>query len=211
MPARKSFLRKYEKSVTSTAWSYTPYDIGVANDERGEWEDRILSNSELKEILEEELNLGKIPEWAVEIVKRQISTFPACGHYTFPRPLLEVVDAIKNEKCPDFVISCYTADSERKKLMSYYVYCLDGWLKKAPIEIALAELEMRDNLGKDWKQILSNIYETLGEPTEERSLVIRRLIHRLRWWIKTLTWFDDRRGRFQLDVYSGDVRGDEKW
>ena len=175
-----------------------------------EWEDRVLSISELKEILEEELNLGKIPEWAVEIVNRQISTFPPCGHYTFPHPLLEVVDAIKNEKCPDFVISCYTADSERKKLMSYYVYCLDAWLKKAPIEIALAELQIRDNLGRDWKQILSNIYETLGEPTEERSPVIRRLIHRLRWWIKTLTWFDDKRGRFQLDVYSGDARGDAK-
>jgi len=209
MEDRKSFLRKYEKGVTSTAWSGTPYDI--PHDNREEWEERILSSSELKVILEEELNLGKIPEWAVEIVNRQISTFPACGHYTFPHPLLEVVDAIKNEKCPDFVISCYTADSERKKLMSYYIYCLDGWLKKAPIEIALAELQMRDALGKDWKQILSNIHETLEEPTEEKSLVVRRLIHRLRWWIKTLTWFDDRRDRFQLDVYSGDIRGDEKW
>ena len=26
-----------------------------------------------------------------------------------------------------------------------------------------------------------------------------------------MIWFDDRRGRFQLDVYSGDVRGDQKW
>jgi len=211
MEDRKNFLGKYEKSVTSTAWPSSPYDTGVANDKRGEWEDRILSNSELKGILEEELNLGKIPEWAAEIVNRQISTFPPCGHYTFPRPLHEVVDAIKNEKCPDFVISCYTADAERKKLMSYYVYCLDAWLKKAPVEIALAELQMRDALGKDWKQILSNIYETLGEPTEERSLVIRRLIHRLRWWLKTLTWLDDKRDRSQLDVYSGDIRGDEEW
>jgi hypothetical protein len=40
-------------------------------------------------------------------------------------------------------------------------------------------------------------------------LLIRRLVHRLRWWIKALIWFDDRRDRFLLDVYAGDVRGDE--
>jgi len=96
--------------------------------------------------------------------------------------------------------------------MSYYIYCLDAWLKRAPHEVALAELQMRDALGKDWQQILSNVYRTLGDPTDEhRSLVVRRLIHRLRWWTKTLIWFDDRRERFQLDVYSGDVRGDQQF
>ena len=211
MEDRKSFLGKYQESVTGTAWCYTPYDIDSANENRGEWEERILADSELKEILEEELNLGKIAEWAMEIVNRQISTFPACGHYTFPRPLLEIVDAIENQECPDFVISCYTADRQRKKLVCYYVYCLDAWLKNAPVEIATAELQMRDDLGRDWEQILSSIYQTLGETTEARSLVVRRLMHRLRWWIKTLTWFDDKRDRFQLDVYAGDIRGDAKW
>ncbi|MDY7011456.1 MAG: hypothetical protein SVV80_12010, partial [Planctomycetota bacterium] len=38
---------------------------------------------------------------------------------------------------------------------------------------------------------------------------IRRLIHRLRWWVKSLIWPDDKRNRFMLDVYSGDIRGDE--
>ena len=37
------------------------------------------------------------------------------------------------------------------------------------------------------------------------------MVHRLRWWIKTLTWFDDKRDRFILDVYSGDIRGDTDW
>jgi len=211
MEDRKGFLREYEKSVTSMAWSFTPYDIDTAKDNRGEWEERILADSGLKAILEEELHLEEVPEWASEIVNHPISSFPPCGHYTFPRPLLQVVDAIRTEKCPDFIIGCFTADAESKKLMSYYVYCLDAWLKKAPIEIAVAELQIRDNLGKDWQRILSKIYEVLGEPTEDKSLVVRRLIHRLRWWIKTLTWFDDRRDRFQLDVYYGDIRGDDKW
>lgn len=209
MQDRKNFLEQYEKSVTSRAWSSSPYD--APGDNREQWEEKVMSNSELKAILEEETNLGQLPEWAVEIVNRQIATFPPCGHYSFPRPLLQVIDAIKDEKCPDFVISCYTADPQRKELMSYYVYCLDAWLKKAPTATATGELEMRDNLGKDWGQILSNTYETLGEPTEEKSLVIRRLIHRLRWWLKALTWSNDKRDRFQLDVYSGDIRGDEKW
>ncbi|NIO38619.1 hypothetical protein GTO27_13120, partial [Candidatus Bathyarchaeota archaeon] len=113
----------YEKSVTSRAWSYTPYDVP--------WED-LHPSSELRSIFEEEMNLGSVPDWAKGIIDRMMGP-PACGHYTFPRPLLQICEAIREEKCPDFVLGCYTADSERKKLMSYYVYCLDAWLKNAPL------------------------------------------------------------------------------
>jgi hypothetical protein len=132
-----------------------------------------------------------------------------CGHYKFPLPILQICEAIGNEKCPEFVCGCYTADSERKILMSYYIYCLDAWFKDAPPEIAIAEFAIRDNLGKDWSEILTAIYKTLGSHTEHKDLLIKRLMHRLRWWIKTMIWFDDKRNEYMLDVYSGDIQGNE--
>jgi hypothetical protein len=153
--------------------------------------------------------LSAVPDWAAEIVDRMIGPLPMCGHYAFPRPLLQICMAVGKKKCPAFVCGCYTADSERKVLLSYYVYCLDAWLKRAPLETTTVELMMRDSLGKDWPQIISAIYDALGAFSPQKVLLIRRLIHRLRWWIKTLIWLDDKRDRYLLDVYMGDVRGDQ--
>lgn len=199
---KKWCKENYEKSITSRAWSYSPYDV--------DWRD-LPSSPELRVIFEEEMAVGTVPNWAVEIVDRMIGP-PQCGHYTFPHPILQICEAIREEKCPEFVCGCYTADSERKILMSYYVFCLDAWLKKVPLKIATTELAMRDSLGKDWSKIIAAVYNSLSAPSQQKVLLIRRLVHRVRWWIKTLIWFDDKRNRYLLDVYSGDVRGDEvKW
>ena len=72
------------------------------------------------------------------------------------------------------------------------------------------ELSGRDQLGRNWESIVSEIYRVLGARAETKKLVVERLVHRLRWWIKSLIWSDDRRDRFLLDVYSGDIRGDEE-
>lgn len=197
----------YEKSVTSRAWGATPYDAGW--EKSREYGEDLPSSTELRAIFEEETALSSVPNWTREIEDRMIGPLPMCGHYMFPLPVLQICEAIREEKCPQFVCGCYTADSERKTLMCYYVYCLDAWLKDAPLEVAVAELAMRDNLGKDWSKIVTSIYKSLGSPSEQKVLLVRRLVHRLRWWIKTLIWFDDKRDRYMLDVYSGDVRGDE--
>lgn len=196
----------YEKSITSRAWTSTPYDAGW--DKSKKYGEDLPASLELKGIFEEEITIGKIPKWASEIVERMIKYFPVCGHYTFPTPVLQVCEAIRREACPEFIYGCYTADSKRKILMSYYIYCLDAWLKNAPLYKAKAELSMRDTLGKDWNKIITAIYKTLGKPSEHKKLLVTRLIHRLRWWVKTLVWTDDKRDRYMLDFYSGDIRGD---
>ena len=207
---RKWCKENYEKSVTSRAWRGTPYDAGWVESQK--YGEGLSSSPELREMFEEEMALGSVPNWSTEIIERMIRHLPTCGHYTFPRPVLQICEAIREEKCPEFVCGCYTADSERKTLMSYYVYCLDAWLKNAPLEVATAELAIREKLGKDWPKIIAGIYNSLGSPSEQKVLLIRRLVHRLRWWTKTLIWFDDKRNRYMLDVYSGDARGDEaKW
>ncbi|MFB0504092.1 MAG: hypothetical protein ACETWE_09680 [Candidatus Bathyarchaeia archaeon] len=197
----------YEKSITSRAWAATPYDAGW--EESKKYGIDLPSSLELRAIFEEEMALDSMPSWAVETIDRMIGPFPSCGHYTFPEPLLRICEAIREERCPEFVIGCYTAGPERKMLMSYYVYCLDAWLENAPLEVATAELAMRDDLGKDWSRIIAAIYRSLGSPSEHRMLLVRRLVHRLRWWIKTLISLDDKRDRYMLDVFSGDVRGEE--
>jgi len=230
----------YEKSVTSHAWGATPYDAGW--DGSAKYGEDLPASTELRAIFDEEMALGAVPDWAVEIIRRMIGPLPMCGHYAFPKPLLQICEAIGGEKAAAFVCGCYTADAARKTLMSYYVYCLDAWRKHAPPDVAKAELAMRRclpllpplpprepsfpegshaeaaevaeeigtaQLGKDWPTILDAIYRTLGAPSPPKQAAIRRLVHRLRWWLKTLIWDDDRRDRFQLDVYSGDARGDE--
>lgn len=164
--------------------------------------------SELKSIFEEEVALGEIPGWAVEIVSRMME-LPMCGYYAYPANVQQILDAIESHECPDIVMRCYTVDPDRKVLLSYYVFCLDAWYKQAPPETAVAELSRRNQLGKDWDTIAHSIFRTLGKRTEIKEICVERLIHRLRWWIKSLVWADDRRDRFQLDVYSGDIRGDE--
>lgn len=195
----------YEASVTSRAWGATPYDAGW--EESAKYGEDLPGSAELRAIFDEEMALGGVPEWAGEIVERMIGPLPMCGHYAFPLPVTEIGEAIGRERAPEVVHGCYTADRERKILMSYYVYCLDAWLSRAPLEAAQAELARRPDLGKDWAAICKAVYETLGESSRPKTLLVRRLIQRLRWWVKTLIWDGDRRDQFGLDAYGGDVRG----
>ena len=197
----------YEKSVTSRCWSCTPCDAGW--EEGRQYGVDVATSPELRAIFEEEMALGSVPEWAVEVVDRMLDSLPMCGHYSFPQPVLSICEAIRQQRCPDMVRGHYTADPDRKRLMSYYVYCLDAWLQGAALEVARAELAMRDDLGKDWGSIVEAIYEALGARCGPKALLVRRLIHRQRWWIKTLIWPGDQRDMFMLDTYSGDARGDE--
>jgi hypothetical protein len=204
--------------VNKIAWSREAWDTSISSRAYNEdWWNTLTPERErqlwekLEAIFNEEAMIGDVPDWAEEIVVRMME-LPMCGHYAFPDNITQIIDAISGQQCPDVVMKCYTVEKSRKTLMSYYVYCLDAWYKDAALPLVIAELSLRDQLGKNWEQIASSIYETLGQKTEIKKLVVERLIHRLRWWIKSLIWTDDKRDRFMLDVYSGDIRGDEeKW
>ena len=193
--------------MTSRAWGATPYDAGWDGSQK--YGEDLPASTELRAIFEEEMALGAVPPWAGDIIRRMICPLPMCGHYAFPLPLTEICEAIGREAAPAVVHGCYTADRGRKMLMSYHVYCLDAWLQGAPLDVARAELALRDRLGKDWPRIVAAVYQALGEASRAKKLAVRRLIHRLRWWIKTLIWDDDSRDQFQLDAFLGDARGDE--
>lgn len=166
---------------------------------------------ELKSIFREEKALPSVPGWASEIVVRMME-LPMCGYYGYPDNVTQIIEAISAKKCPEMVMRCYTVAPSRKVLMSYYVYCLDAWLKDAPLSSVVAELSLRGSLGRNWDRIATAIFEILDDKTEIKAVAVERLVHRLRWWIKSLIWHDDKRDRFMIDVYSGNIRGDEeKW
>lgn len=198
----------WERSVTSKAWANTPYSAGWS--ESVTYGEDLSKSPEAHAIWAEEMALGIVPDWAEAIIARMIDPLPSCGHYTFPRPLEQICEAIGQECCPEFVVGCYTADGERKRRMAVVIYCLDAWLQRAPLEAAMAEMSARDERGLGWSHTVEMVHRTLGEHTESRQLLVRRLIHRLRWWNKVHIWFDDRRDLYHRDAYLGDVRGDEE-
>jgi len=191
-------------SITRTGLRFTEVD----EDPWGSF----VASPELRNLVTEEAALGTVPGWAKEIVTRMIgSPLAPCGHYAFPAPVIQIIEAIGQERCPDFVMGCYTADPARKRRLQAIVYCLDAWLHSAPLETAIWELERHSIDGRDWAGIVSRITTTLGEPHPLRVLLIERLIHRLRWWIKVHSWDNDGRTQFGLDQYLGDPRGDGDW
>lgn len=196
----------YETSLTSRCWSATP--CGAGWDGSAELGESVPASAEMRGIFGEEMALGEVPAWAREILERMVDELPYCGHYTFPRPVLDICRAVRDRACPEVVIGHYTADPERKRLMAYYVLCLDAWSAEVAVEAAVAELAMRDSLGQDWAAIAEAIYRSLGQHTERKDLLVRRMVQRQRWWLKTLIWPGDRRDQFGLDAYLGDVRGD---
>ena len=192
----------WDASVSAKGYNADWWDTLTPEGEPELWE-------ELRSILREENAIASVPGWASDIVVRMME-LPMCGYYAYPENVTQIVDAIATQRCPDVVMRCYTVDSGRKALLSYYVFCMDAWWKDAPLPHVVAELLGRDQLGRDWEGIAAAIYRTLGERSEIKKLVVERLIHRLRWWIKSLIWSDDKRDRFLLDVYSGDIRGNEQ-
>ncbi|MAF10049.1 hypothetical protein CMK11_06310 [Candidatus Poribacteria bacterium] len=196
----------YGRSHTASAWACTPYSAGW--DGSAQHGEDLPASEELRAIYDEEMAMGEAPAWALDVLGRMIDPMSMCGHAMFPAPTNQILRAIGAQACPEFVLGCYTAPPDRKRRMLVVVFCLDAWAQEAPLAVAQAELAARrDGSDIDWASVVANVYAALGERSEAKALLVEHLISRLRWWVKTLTWFDDKRDVFQLDVYAGDVRG----
>ncbi|MDP6506922.1 MAG: hypothetical protein QF886_25070, partial [Planctomycetota bacterium] len=125
----------WDNSISARAYNSDWWDTLTPEKEPGLW-------AEMRAIFDDENALSDIPEWASEIVARTME-LPMCGYYAYPDNVTQIIDAISAEQCPEVVMRCYTVDPARKMLMSYYVYCLDAWVKEAPLSSAVAELALR--------------------------------------------------------------------
>jgi len=173
----------YERSLTSRCWAYTPYDGG--------WEGcpALREDGELRGLCAEELALDTVPTWARDILERQLTYLPGCPHATFPLPFLDVFKAIGGRARLPFVHSCYTIPADRKERAVLYINALADWLAKGPAQPTPVQLQ-----------------EVLGPPSETTSLLVQRLVHRLKWWCKSMTWDNDARDRFYQDESLGDTQ-----
>jgi hypothetical protein len=175
----------YQQSLISHCWAYTPYDGGWAHCAA------VRKDTVLRQLHAEEQALKPVPGWARDILERQITYLPGCPHATFPLPFLDVFDAIGQQSCLPFVHSCYTVPAERKERMIPYIDALLDWVAgRRP--------------GKTpafWEQL----WQVLGPVTTTKSLLVQRLVHRLKWWCKAMTWDDDARDRHYQDEFLGDV------
>jgi hypothetical protein len=189
----------YERSISSRCWNYTPYGQG--------WDrcPQLQTDDVLRCLVEQEGTLAPVAAWARQVVERAIEYLPGCPHWAFPIPFQEVLDAIGQQRPPGFIHGCYTASRERKERLQDYVFCLDAWLAGAGPEHAAAELADRGCRRVDWATVCVSLWAVLGDRTELKELLLRRLVHRQRWWIKSLVWNDDDRHAFGRDQFLGDV------
>jgi len=192
-------------SVSSRCWWYTPYDAGW--DGCRQHGADISADDKLRDIVRMERELGDVPQWAVRVVEGNINYLPPCGHCHFPQAFLETVDAIGSERAQSFIHTCYTVNRERKERALDYLFCLDAWLAGMSSQNAARELAARKRPGPEWAQVCRDLWQTLGERTELKELLVERTLHRYRWWVKTMVWHDDARDVFGRDMYLGDIRG----
>ena len=195
---------KYEASMSSKAWYGTPYGGGWTElaVREGLPEDR-----ELGEIFLEEMKLGEVPDWARRFAEVYLNEpwLPYCGHYTFPNMLLQTVTCIGKEQVSteEMTARCYRVDPERRELLARYLFCIDAWLKGAGKEHLVEKLKGLGWSERNWEMIAGNIYDALGERDEDKALLLRRIMHRQRWWLRALFWTDDKPLNEGLGYYYG--------
>lgn len=187
----------YEGSISSRCWWFTPYD-------GGQWNDLICTDDELRQIIEMEAILDDVPQWARQIVERSINAACPCGHYLFPLPWLEVLDAIGSQTPPTFVHNCFTVEGGRKRQAQDYALCLDAWLAGSPSKAPARELSELGYRHIDWHAVCDDLWQVLGERTQVKELLVDRVLHSIRWAVKFTFWDRAATSLFGRDQYLGD-------
>jgi len=190
----------FENSLSSRCWNYTPFEEG--------WDMGPSTDDELRQIVEMEYSLKDIPEWAQQLVERDINFIAPCGHYLFPVPYLETVSAIGSQTVAPIIHTCLTVESERKKQMMDYCLCLDAWLAGTSPEAPARELMALGQRKIDWMNVCKDLWEVLGKRNERKELLVERILHIVRHSIKWCIWDDDLATEFGRDQYLGDYSAD---
>jgi hypothetical protein len=136
-------------------------------------------------------------------VERSINYACPCGHYRFPQPYLETLDAIGSATPRRFVHGCFTVDGGRKRQMMDYVLCLDAWLAGASPGDAARELNALGHRRIDWDAACADLWRVLGDHSERKDLLVERLILSQRHKLKRSPWDDDLGSQFGRDQYLG--------
>ena len=169
----------YEASFTRHCLSWTPF---CAWDAR--WGDRCLKDdAHMRRLVELEQAASPIPLWA-QTVCRQIDAMPACG-WAVPEHVEAVCCNIgRQDPEASHPPCCYLVGPERLELMSRVAMLLDGWLKSVAPDEAAAALERGESHARPWREIVRDVWQALGECHPRKTLLVRRLLARLRFWLR---------------------------
>lgn len=191
---------RYDTTVTSTFWWFTPYDKA----DPSYWQ-AVSQDADMRDIVEMELSLDTLQEWVSRV---GIGYFPPCGLYDFPNALLQVLDLIGCAGAPDassvFKHQCYAVDRKRKAIAEDYCLCLDAWLAGTGPEAPAAELLALSSRDIDWQAVCKDLWKVLEAPSKKKQLLVEVLLEAMRYAIKATKWDDERGTEFGRDRYVGD-------
>ena len=177
MPA--AWNRKhYDVSVARTCFVSTPY-----GDDPGADRPAPQNDPEMQRLLEIEASLDPLPNWALEIA-RQIARLSPFG-WAMPHCIEAICQNI-GAGDPEAAkpSACYHIGPHRLQLMTDYAICLEGWLKGLSPETIAARTSERSLGWRDWEFIARRIHEALGETGGNKAVLVRRLLAKLRFWLR---------------------------
>jgi hypothetical protein len=124
-----------------------------------------------------------VPVWA-QTICRQIDAMPPCG-WAIPQHVEAVCSNIGRQD-PEASIPprCYSLGPERLQLMARVAMLLDGWLKGLEPDEIVAALESGEGHGRPWRDIVPDVWDALGERHDRKTMLVRRLLARLRFWLR---------------------------
>ena len=174
----------YDASVTRTCFSSTPYDTGWDGAPQWNIGGSVLQNDpEMRRLLELEWAIRPVPVWAQKVA-RQIEEMAPCG-WCFPQCIRAICQNIgADDAAAASPCGCYVVGEQRLHLMASYAVCLDAWLKGATPEAVGQGLSENAGDERNWLQIATDVSDVLSEHTPQKLLLVRRLLARLRFWLR---------------------------
>ncbi len=172
----------YESSFTRHCFSWTPFSSADGWD--AAWGDRRLQDdANVRRLVELEQAASPVPVWA-QTVCRQIDAMPP-GGWAIPQHVENVCGNIGRRDPEAFIPPrCYSLGPERLELMARVAMLLDGWFKKLEPDDVAAALEETEGHVRPWRDIVRDTWKALGEHNDRKTLLARRLLARLRFWLR---------------------------
>jgi len=168
-----------DQSFMRTAFSFTPYDGWDSTIYRPAFKD----NPQLRRLLELEWAIRPVPVWVQKIV-RQIDQTPPCGAFFVQQIEALCTNIGRKDAHAVPTGSCYSVGQARLELLAHFCVCLDGWLKKASATDVAAGLLAQSSESRDWEALAERVWSVLGARTSAKVLLVRRLVERLRFWVR---------------------------
>ena len=174
----------YENSFTRHCFSATPFCGSVGWEATwGEDGSALKESPQIRRLVELEYAVRPVPLWA-QRVARQIDEFPPCGS-AFRQSVEAVCTNIGRHDAEALkTLRCYTPGPSRLAMLSHVALLLDGWLKSvSPDRVAMA-IARADGSALDWSEVTQGVWAALGQHEPRKCLLVRRLLERLRFWLR---------------------------